>query len=115
MTKIEDREIRLAEILALFTDKMGRNPKEGFVEEFLATYPDYENDLRPLLTTVLTLKSASRAPHLNQSTSDMLFSRIREGLKEGPGTAPAIILDRRSDFLILLLHFRFDFSPEYIC
>lgn len=79
----DKRDNRLADIIAIFTDKINQNPNKRFLEDFLDSYPDIEDNLRPLLTTILTLKLSASLPTLSQETRDTLFKRITKNLVNG--------------------------------
>jgi len=104
---------RLADILSEFVDRLNEGNAPP-IEEFLGQYESPISDLKPMLEGVVFVKEKTRSSTLPAARKAEAFEsirarllaqeekgQIRAGIKRG---AVALPLDRRPDFLLLLLY-----------
>jgi len=121
------KELLIADVLSDFTDLINQGAIPS-LDEYAARYSTIATELRPLLESIIQVRRETQLTMLSKAASDSIFARIQETLSTAGQTWPAISakvieqqstealpqaasitkgiqIDKRPDFLILLLHF----------
>lgn len=105
------KEMTIANLISDYTDKLNQGNAPA-IDDFLSNHSDIAAEIRPILESIIQFRRKATCPSLTKAESDAIFTKIQEkihALSAPMQTATAhqsvIALDKRPDFLILLLHF----------
>lgn len=105
------KEMTIANLISDYTDKLNQG-NAPIIDDFLSNHSDIAAEIRPILESIIKFRRTATCPSLTKVESDAIFAKIQakmRALSAPTRTATAhpgvIAIDKRPDFLILLLHF----------